>query len=137
METIQESLEGLGDFAIYFGLSLAFLIIFKFVYSAITPHNEFKLIKDDKSTAAACAFVGAIVGFCLALAGAASNSVDFIDFGIWGLVALIAQLIAFLIVRAIMPKISARISDGEVSAGVMLGGISVSVGILNAACMTY
>ncbi|MBL4793925.1 MAG: DUF350 domain-containing protein [Pseudomonadales bacterium] len=137
MEAIQESLMGIGDFAIYFGLSLALLIIFKFVYSAITPHNEIQLIKEKKSTAAACAFVGAIVGFCLAVAGAASNSVDFIDFGIWGLIALIAQVIAFLIVRAMMPKISGRINDGEVSAGIMLGGISIAVGILNAACMTY
>ena len=137
MESLQDSLEGLGDFAIYFGLSLILLVIFKFVYSAITPHNEFTLIKENKSIAAACAFVGAIVGFCLALGGAAANSVDFVDFGIWGVIALVAQVIAFLIVRGIMPKISARINDDEISAGIMLGGISVAVGILNTACMTY
>lgn len=137
METIQESLLGLANFSIYFGLSLLLLIIFKIVYSAITPHNELKLVKEQKSVAAASAFVGAIIGFSIALAGAASNSVDIFDFSIWGVVALIAQVIAFLIVRAIMPKISDRISDDEVSAGIMLGGISIAVGILNAACMTY
>jgi len=137
METIQESLLGLGNFSIYFGLSLLLLVIFKVVYSAITPHNELKLVKEQQSVAAASAFVGAIVGFSIALAGAASNSTDIFDFSIWGVVALIAQVIAFLIVRAMMPKISERISNNEVSAGIMLGGISIAVGILNAACMTY
>lgn len=137
METLQESLLGLGNFGIYFGLSLLLLVIFKVVYSAITPHNELKLVKEQQSVAAASAFVGAIVGFSIALAGAASNSTDIIDFSIWGIVALIAQVIAFLIVRAMMPKISERISNNEISAGIMLGGISIAVGILNAACMTY
>jgi putative membrane protein len=53
-------------------------------------------------------------------------------------VALIAQLIAFLVVRFLfMPKIVQRINDNELSAGIMLGGTSVAVGLLNAACMTY
>jgi putative membrane protein len=36
-----------------------------------------------------------------------------------------------------MPKISERIENNETSAGVMLGLVSVAVGILNAACMSY
>ena len=78
------------------------------------------------------------LGFSLALASAASNSVSLIDFAIWGFVALIAQSIAFLIVRFIfMPKVVERIKQNEMSAGIMLGGTSVAVGLLNAACMTY
>ncbi len=30
-----------------------------------------------------------------------------------------------------------RIPDGQVATGIVLGAISVSAGILNAACMTY
>jgi len=36
-----------------------------------------------------------------------------------------------------MPKIAERIQNNEVSAGVMLGAMSVAVGLLNAACMSY
>lgn len=138
MDTVQVSLVGLGNFALYFAISLALLVVFKYLYALVTPHDEWKLIKDDKNVAAAIAFVGAIVGLALALASAATNSVSLIDFCIWGVVALIAQTVAFAIVRFVfMPKIVQRINDNEVSAGIILGGLSVAVGLLNAACMTY
>ena len=95
-------------------------------------------MKEDKNEAAAIGFIGAVIGFALALASAASNSVSLIDFAIWGCVALIAQTIAFVIVRFIfMPRIVQRINDNEISAGIVLGGTSIAVGLLNAACMTY
>jgi putative membrane protein len=36
-----------------------------------------------------------------------------------------------------MPKIAERIEQNEVSAGIMLAALSIAVGLLNAACMTY
>ncbi|GAL04316.1 membrane protein [Photobacterium aphoticum] len=52
--------------------------------------------------------------------------------------ALIAQLIAFAILRfGFMPKIVERIEAGEIPAGILMAAVSVSVGLLNAACMTY
>jgi putative membrane protein len=118
------------NFGLYFGLSIVFLVIFKFAYAFVTPHDEWKLIKEEKSTSAAIGFGGAIIGFSLALASAATNSVSMVD--------LVAQCVAFAIVRfGFMPKIVQRIEDNEISAGVMLGVINVSIGILNAACMSY
>ncbi|MBU6951151.1 MULTISPECIES: DUF350 domain-containing protein [unclassified Hahella] len=138
MDAIAHSLLGLTNFAIYFSSSLVLLLVFKFLYTLITPHDEWKLVKEDKSVAAATGLIGAVIGFSVALAGAASNSVSLLDFWVWAAVALIAQVVAFAIIRFIfMPKIVQRITDGEVSAGVVLGGFSVAVGILNAACMTY
>ena len=125
-------------FGAYFGSSLLFLLVFKFAYSLVTPQDEWKLIKDDKNTAAAIGFGGAIIGFAIALSGAASNSVSLIDFITWGAIALVAQLLAFAIVRfGFLPKIVERIRSNEVSAGIMLGVTSIAVGLLNAACMAY
>lgn len=138
MEVITHSLAGLGAFLLYFSLSIAFLLLFKFIYVRFTPHDEWKLVKEDKNIAAAIGLSGSIIGYCLAIAGAASNSVNIIDFAIWGVVALIAQLLAFAIMRfGFMPKIVERIEAGEVPAGIMMAAVSVSVGLLNAACMTY
>ena len=138
MEAIQASLFGLIDFASYFAVSILLLLAFKFVYALITPQDEWKLVKDEQNTAAAIGFMGAVIGFSLALASAASNSESLIDFVVWGVIALLAQTIAFAIVRFIfMPKIVQRINDNEVSAGIVLGGTSIAVGLLNAACMTY
>ena len=134
----QELLNSILHFSVYFVLSLLFVIVFKFVYALVTPHDEWKLIKEDKNVAAAIGFGGAVVGFALALSGAASNSVSLLDFATWGVIALIAQSLAFVVVRFVfMPKIVERITANEVSAGVMLAATSISVGLLNAACMTY
>jgi putative membrane protein len=138
MQAIQTSLLGLADFASYFAVSILLLLSFKFIYTLITPQNEWKLVKDNKNIAAAIGFMGAVIGFALALASAASNSHSLIDFVVWGVIALIAQTIAFAMVRFIfMPKIVQRINDDEISAGIVLGGTSIAVGLLNAACMTY
>jgi len=138
MDVLANSLAGLGAFLLYFSLSLVFLLLFKFVYVRFTPHDEWKLVKDEKNISAAIALSGSIIGYCLAVAGAASNSVNLVDFAVWGVVALIAQLIAFVIIRfGFMPKIVERIEAGEVPAGIVMAATSVSVGLLNAACMTY
>lgn len=138
MEVLTNSLAGLGAFLLYFSLSLVFLLVFKFVYVRFTPHDEWKLVKEDQNIAAAIGLSGSILGYCLAIAGAASNSVNLIDFAIWGVVALLAQLVAFAIMRfGFMPKIVERIEAGEIPAGIVMAATSVSVGLLNAACMTY
>ena len=133
MEQVLTSLGGLINFAIYFALSLVLLVLFKLVYTFITPHDEWKLVRENKNVAAAIGLVGAVIGFSLALASAASHSVSIIDFIIWSIVALIAQTIAFGFVRfVLMPSLIERINNNEIAAGIVLGGISVAVGILNA-----
>ena len=126
------------EFAIYFSIALVFLVIFKFIYALFTPHDEWKLIKEQQNTAAAIGLGGAVLGFAIAISGVITNSLDYLDFAIWAVVALIAQSLAFLIVRFLfMPKIVKRIENNEVSAGVILASVNISVGLLNAACMTY
>ncbi|MBU3021780.1 DUF350 domain-containing protein [Aestuariibacter sp. A3R04] len=138
MDIVLQSISGLDNFALYFGISVLFLFVFKIVYAFVTPHDEWKLVKEEKNVAAAVGFGGALIGFAIALSGAASNAVSIIDFAIWGVVAILAQSVAFALLRfTFMPKIAERINNNEVSAGVMLAAMSVSVGLLNAACMTY
>lgn len=126
------------NFAIYFGLSIVFLLIFKFIYTLVTPHDEWELIREHQNTAAAIGFGGAIIGFALALASAATNSVSLIDFAVWGVIALLAQLFAFAVLRyGFMPKIVQRVEQNEISAGVILGAVNIAIGLLNAASMSY
>ena len=138
MDMILHSIAGLANFALYFAISVVLLFVFKIIYAFVTPHDEWKLVKEDKNLAAAVGFGGAMIGFSIALAGAATNSLSVIDFVVWGIVAIIAQSLAFALLRfTFMPKIAERINQNEVSAGTMLAAMSVSVGLLNAACMSY
>jgi putative membrane protein len=138
MDALLTSLSGLGPFLLYFSLSILMLLLFKWLYVLVTPWDEWKLIKENQNLAAAIALVGAFVGFSLAVASAAANSVSLLDFAVWGLIALVAQLMAFALVRLVfLPRIAERINEGQVSAGAVVGGLSVAVGLLNAACITY
>jgi putative membrane protein len=127
---------GLPAFLAYFGSGVVLLVVFALVYSAITPQREFRLIREG-NTAAATAYLGALVGFSLPLASAAANSVSIVDFVIWAVIGAVLQLIAFAVAAMTQKELSKRIDAGEMAAGVWAGGIALVTGMLNAACMTY
>lgn len=133
---LQDYLAGFPAFFAYFLLALAMIAVFKIVYSQITPHPEFALIREGNG-AAVVGFLGAVAGFALPLASAIANSVSLLDFLLWAVIAAAVQLLVFFVARATMPEVSARIVRGEVPAGAWVGGLSLIVGIVNAACLTY
>ena len=134
--TLSESLAGLPAFFLYFALSLALLAVFLAVYVAITPYKELSLIREGNAAAAAT-LSGVLVGFALPLGSAVAHSVSLLDMLVWAVVALIAQLVAYAAVRLAVPKVVQDVRDGQVASGVFLGSVAASVGILNAASMTY
>nr|WP_202632497.1 DUF350 domain-containing protein [Cronobacter malonaticus] len=123
-------------FCAYFFIGLAMINCFMFIYTRITAHDEWKLIKENNS-AAAITFGGAILGYVVPLASAAINSVSIADYLIWGAIALVVQLIIYGGVRLYMPKLSEKIIDRNVAAAIFMGVASLAGGILNAACMTW
>jgi len=130
-----DNLADLQEFLAFFVVAVILTIIFVGVYSTVTRHNEIKLIK-EKSTAAAIAFSGSLIGFAMPLASAMMNSVTILEMVVWGVIALIVQIVVYLLVRLPMPRISERITANEVAAGIWLGATSLVGGILNAASMT-
>ena len=136
MDFIKFSLSGFDEFLIYAGLAIAFIYGYMIVYLWVTPYNELKLIKDG-NVAAAISLSGSVLGFTLPLAAAIANSVHPWDMMLWALIAAIVQLLVYVAVRYTLLNVSRRIPDGQVATGIVLGAISVSAGILNAACMTF
>ena len=127
--------ENLSEFLIFFVVASVLVLLFVFIYTRITRHNELDLIKKN-STAAAVAFSGSLIGFALPLASTMINSVNVVELALWGVIALIVQVLVYLLIRLPMPRISERIEADEVAAGIWLGACSMVAGILNAASMT-
>ncbi len=136
MADILASLSGLVPFIAYFLVAIAMLLIFMKIYTLMTPHDEMALIKEN-NVAASLVFSAAFLGFSLPLASAVANSVSILDFVIWGIIACVTQLIAYQIFRRFYPRLTDRIEQGEMAISTKLATISVTVGLLNAACMTY
>ena len=122
-------------FLAYFGTGLAVLAIAAIVVSLVTPHHEVRLIRSGNS-AAATAFAGTLVGLALPLHAAISNSVSLLDALLWGAAASAVQIVAYLITRTLSPKLSHQITDNVMAAGILSAGVSISVGLINAAAMT-
>ena len=136
LDTALTSLTGLPAFAAYFALAVVLLLLFVRIYTWVTPHDEFGLIRANNS-AAAVAFAGAVIGFAWPLASAITHSMSLLDCAIWGGMALVVQVLTFLLSSAVLKQLPQRITQGEVAAGVFSAACSVAVGILNAACMSY
>jgi putative membrane protein len=126
---------GLPAFLSYFASAILLLLLFGFIYTRLTAHDEFELIRHGKS-AAAIALGGSLLAFVLPLCSAIIHSVSLVDFVIWGVIAMVIQVGTFFAVRIFLTNLSQRISDNELSAGLFVALASLSVGAINAACMT-
>ena len=126
---------GLPAFLSYFGVAMLLLLLFGFIYTRLTAHDEFDLIRHGKS-AAAIALGGSLLAFALPLCSAIVHSVSLVDFLIWGVIAMAIQIATFFAVRIFLTGLSQRISNNEISAGLFVALTSLSVGAINAACMT-
>jgi putative membrane protein len=86
--------------------------------------------------AAAIALSSALVGFVIPLASVIAHSAGIIDLAVWGTVALAVQLGGFIITRLVLPGLPQTIQAGNTANATLLAGISLSLGVLDAACMT-
>lgn len=131
---VLQSLAGLPAFLVYFCTAILAVLAYLFIYTRITPHNEFELIRNN-DPAAAIALGLSLLGFTLPLISAIAHSANVWDCMIWSVIALIVQIVVFFIVRIPVPDLPRRIADGELAPAIWLGLASLAFGAINAACM--
>lgn len=129
-------LQNLLSFAAYFVTAVVVLFVFQWIYTRVTPYDEVAMIKANKA-AASVTYGGALIGFVLPLASVIANSVNLVDMLIWAVIAGVVQLLAFAVMRLFYPGLSDSIAANELAPAMKLAFVSIAVGILNAACMTY
>jgi putative membrane protein len=134
--SVMISLQGIGNFLLYFAVALFAEAIFVALYMAVTPHHEASLIKRGNA-AAAISLGGAVLGFTLPLASVIAHSVSLLDMVVWSAVALIVQLAVYRLADFMLREISRHIEEGNVAAATTLAAASIAIGIINAASMTY
>ena len=124
----------LGFVSYILGAAVLFAL-FQFIYTRITPHKEFELIRSG-NVAASIALGGAIIGFAIPASNVIAYSISLLDFVVWAVIAAFVQLLAFLMTSLVLKGTSERIKKGEIAAGIYVAAVAISVGMLNAACMT-
>ena len=131
-----DSFAGFDDFLVYLAVSLAFLAIFVAIYIRLTPYRELALIREG-NMAASFSLSGSLLGFIVPLAATVRYSVGLADMAIWAALALVVQLCAFVAVKLVVPNLAHDIQAGRTAQGFFLGAVSLGVGLLNAACLSY
>jgi putative membrane protein len=130
------SFTGLPAFAAYFTAAALLCVLFVAAYTWATPNPEIAMIRQG-NCAAALSVGMSLLGFSLPLASAIFHSANLIDCVIWGCVALLVQMLAYVLARWAHPGLCEGIANDNASAGVFVGCISLTAGVLSAASMTY
>lgn len=126
----------LPSFLAYFAVAVALLAVFLLVYLNVTPYHEIALIRAG-NPAAAISLAGALLGFAMPVANVIAHSDTIADLLAWGAIAGAVQILAYLVARFALPYLAADIPAGKIAPAIFLAALSLSIGLLNAACMTY
>ena len=134
MNEILEMLSHTPSFFSYFIMGLCFLGLYFLVYTRITQYNEMELIRHG-NTAAAYSLIGSALGFSLPLYAAIVHTATAQAFVYWSLIALIAQICTYYFLKLALKDVDAQIEANNPAFGILEGGISLVVGVINAACV--
>ncbi|MCB1942319.1 MAG: DUF350 domain-containing protein [Candidatus Accumulibacter sp.] len=126
----------LPAFLAYFAVAVVLLALFLLVYLNVTPYHELALIRAG-NTAAAISLAGALLGFALPVANVIAHSDTLLGLAAWGVVAGVVQLLAYLVMRFTLPQLNQDIPAGKTAPAVFLAVVSLTIGLINAACMSY
>lgn len=125
---------GLPMLLLQFVLVLALLVAGIFIYMAITPFHERELLRNG-NPAAATVLGGALVALAIPLAALLATTGAVLDILVWGVVAVLLQLLTVAIVSHLFRAMRVMIEAGQVAGAIPLVAAQLSIGLLNAAAM--
>jgi putative membrane protein len=124
-----------ANYVLHLLLSGVLLSAFFIIYTKLTPFNEVQLIRGG-NTAAAVSLGGALIGFSLTLASALFHTTSYESFLIWSFSAMVVQILAYLITTTLLRMSKDQIEANNTAFGGLLAAISLSIGAINAGCIS-
>lgn len=126
---VQAFVSGFPSFLAYTGTAAAMLIIAIAIYIKLTPWRELALVKDENG-AAGLALAGAIVGLAIPIAACLASSISLIGLVLWGVVALLLQLVAYRVTDLLLSDLPRRIQEDQAGPAIVLVGAKIGSAIL-------
>ncbi|KJS37145.1 MAG: membrane protein [Hyphomonas sp. BRH_c22] len=108
------------------------LLVASTIYVLLTPWKELALVKGGNASAG-LALAGAIAGLAIPIASTLASSVSLLDLLIWGVIALLLQLIVYRLVDVVLRDIPQRIEQDQAGAAIVLIAAKLSSAIILAA----
>ena len=123
------------NYLIHLILAAALLIAFFIIYTRVTPYNEVLLIRQGNH-AAALSLGGALLGFSATIASSLMHTADYQQFFAWAFGAMVVQLLAYVVTTRLLRMSKDQIESNNSAFGGLLAAISLSIGAINAACIS-
>ena len=123
------------NYLIHLILAAALLIAFFIIYTRVTPYNEVLLIRQGNH-AAALSLGGALLGFSATIASSLMHTADYQQFFAWAFGAMVVQLLVYLVTTRLLRMSKDQIESNNSAFGGLLGAVSLSIGAINAACIS-
>lgn len=119
-------------FVAWFGTAVTLMAVFTFVYAKLTPHPEFRLIREG-NVSSAVALAGTMLGYVLPLASVMVHGANLLDFIIWAVIAMAVQLLVYFALCRLFKDYSQHLAQDHLPVAILGASVSVVVGIVNAA----
>ena len=123
------------NYLIHLLLAAVLLAVFFVVYTRTTPANEVLLIRQGNQ-AAALSLGGALIGFSITVGSALMHTANYQEFFAWAFGAMLVQVLAYAITTRVLNMAKDQIEANNSAFGGLLGAISISIGVINGACIS-
>jgi putative membrane protein len=123
------------NYLLHLATATALVMAFFFIYTKITPYDEVLLIRGGNH-AAALSLGGTLLGFSATIASAVVHTADYYQFFAWAAGAMVVQVLVFAITTRLLRMSKDQIEADNSAFGGLLGAISLSIGLVNAACIS-
>jgi putative membrane protein len=131
---IRSFVNGFPEFMIQGGLTLAMLMAGCIVHILLTPMKEMQLIKAG-NISAGISVAAVIVGLAIPMTACLATANSIYDLLIWGVVAILLQLLAFRVVDLILRDLPHRIERDEIGAAILLAAVKLAAALVMAAAL--
>ena len=125
---------GLPVLLLQFIICIVLLIVGVAIYMLVTPFHERELLRHG-NIAAATVLSGAAVALAIPLAALLATTRTVLDILVWGIVAILLQLITVLIASHVMKRLQLHVDDGNLAAALPIAAAQLAIALLNAAAM--
>jgi len=123
------------NYLIHLFLAAVLLAVFFKAYTWMTPFDEVLLIRQGNA-AAALSLSGALIGFSITIGSALVHTADYEEFAAWAFGAMVVQMLAYAVTTRALNMSKDQIEGNNASFGGLLGAISISIGVINGACIS-
>lgn len=119
------------NYVLHLATAIALVLAFFVVYTRVTPYDEILLIRQG-NCAAAVSLGGTLLGFSVTIASALMHTGGYYEFCGWAGLAMLLQVLVFVIATRLLRMSKDQIEANNVGFGILLGAISLSIGLVNA-----